>query len=102
MADSGGFSLIAGAVKYSEASFRAKVLQWQEAYFDVGLILDVPTRALSVPASGVTTFAECLNRTIDNLKFATSNRSASSLRLLSVYQGRTHKEVEYCDVVPWS
>ncbi len=95
MADSGGFSLISGAVKYSEASFRAKVLQWQEAYFDVGLILDVPTRALSVPASGVTTFAECLNRTIDNLKFAQNNRSASSLRLLSVYQGRDHKEAEY-------
>lgn len=95
MADSGGFSLISGAIKYSEGSFREKVLRWQEAYFDVGLILDVPTRALNVPASGVTTFAECLNRTIDNLKFAMSNRRASGLRLLSVYQGRTHKEAEY-------
>ncbi|KQO79011.1 hypothetical protein [Rhizobium sp. Leaf262] len=92
--DSGGFSLINGAVKSSQASFRKEVLLWQERCCDVGIILDVPTRSLDVPKSGVTSFEECLTRTMDNLRFAKDNRSNPDLRLLSVHQGRNHKEAK--------
>jgi len=94
LGDSGGYSLISGAVKTSHASFRAEVLKWQECCCDVGIILDIPTRSLNVPASGIRDFRECLERTKANLIFAKDNRTASDLRLLSVYQGRDHKEAE--------
>jgi len=93
--DSGGFSLISGAVKSSQVSFRKQVLLWQEQCCDVGIILDVPTRSLDVPKSGVTSLEECLMRTKDNLRFAKDNRSSSNLRLLSVHQGRNHKEAKH-------
>lgn len=76
------------------ASWRQATLEWQEKECDVGIIVDVPTRALDVPTSGFTSFQECLDRTIDNMKFALDARTASSLKLLSVYQGRTKAEAE--------
>lgn len=100
LGDSGGFSLISGAVKFSQVSFRREVLLWQERCCDVGIILDVPTRSLDVPQSGVASFDECLNRTKDNLKFAKEHRTNASLRLLSVYQGRNHKEAKlWCNEI---
>ncbi|AOF91613.1 hypothetical protein [Sinorhizobium sp. RAC02] len=100
LGDSGGFSLISGAVKFSQVSFRKEVLLWQEQCCDVGIILDVPTRSLDVAQSGVASFDECLSRTKDNLKFTTENRASTSLRLLSVYQGRNHKEAKlWCDEI---
>jgi len=100
LGDSGGFSLISGAVKFSQVSFRKEVLLWQEQCCDVGIVLDVPTRSLDVPQSGVASFDECLNRTKDNLKFAKEHRTSASLRLLSVYQGRNHKEAKrWCDEI---
>ncbi|MFB0692144.1 hypothetical protein ACA106_16640 [Agrobacterium pusense] len=100
LGDSGGFSLINGAVKSSQVSFRKEVLHWQERCCDVGIILDVPTRSLDVPQSGIASFDECLNRTKDNLKFAKDHRANASLRLLSVYQGRTHSEAKFwCDEI---
>lgn len=95
LGDSGGFSLISGAVKFSQVSFRKEVLLWQERCCDVGIILDVPTRSLDVPKSGFTSLGECLRRTKDNLKFAKNHRSNASLRLLSVHQGRNHKEAKF-------
>jgi len=94
LGDSGGYSLISGAVKVSQSSFRAEVLKWQESHCDVGIILDIPTRSLDVPASGIRDFRECLDRTKANLIFAKDNRTASGLRLLSVYQGRDHREAD--------
>lgn len=92
LGDSGGFSLISGSIGMAMPSFRAAVLKWQEQFCDVGIILDIPTRSLNVPASGYTRFDDCMNDTIDNIKFALSNRSSSALRLLNVAQGRNHAE----------
>ncbi len=100
LGDSGGFSLINGAVKSSQVSFRKEVLHWQERCCDVGIILDVPTRSLDVPQSGISSFDECLSRTKDNLKFAKDQRTNTNLRLLSVYQGRSHQEAKFwCDEI---
>ena len=100
LGDSGGFSIISGAVKASQASFRAAVLDWQERHCDVGICLDVPTRSLLVPASGYTRFDDCLDRTKKNIEFALHNRTSTSLRLLNVMQGRDHKEARgWCEAV---
>jgi hypothetical protein len=92
LGDSGGYSVISGAIDASRASFRKKVLEWQERDCDVGVILDVPTRALDNPKSGIVSFDDCLKFTIENLKFARDHRSNSALRLLNVMQGRTTAE----------
>ena len=94
LGDSGGFSLISGAVSSSMGSWRAATLDWQEAECDVGIIVDVPTRAIDVLASGYTDFQSCLDQTVDNAKFAIGNRSRPDLKLLAVYQGRTKFEAD--------
>jgi hypothetical protein len=103
LGDSGGFSLISGAVFASLASFRPLVLEWQEKCCHVGIIVDVPTRALNNPASGYTSFDICLNATIKSIEFAVAKRSRSDLRLLNVMQGRTITEAGrwYEAVVPY-
>lgn len=94
LGDSGGFSLISGAVKSSMGSWRKSTLDWQENECDVGIIVDVPTRAIDVAASGYTTFRQCLDQTIENAKFAIDNRSRADFKLLAVYQGRTKSEAD--------
>lgn len=93
IADSGGFSFIANP-KFSEVSWRAALLQWQEAYFDIGIVLDIPTRAIGVPGNGYDSFDMCLHRTLDNLKFARDHQTSTRTCLLSVYQGRNVDEAK--------
>ncbi|WP_342106114.1 hypothetical protein [Methylobacterium sp. SI9] len=92
LGDSGGFSLISGAVRVPMHQFRRLVLDWQEANCDVGVALDVPTRSLNDPRSGYTKFEACLNDSENNLKFLISSRARSDLLLLNVLQGRNHTE----------
>lgn len=92
LGDSGGFSLISGAVRVPMHQFRRLVLDWQEANCDVGVALDVPTRSLDDPRSGYTKFEACLDDSEDNLKFLVASRTRSDLLLLNVLQGRNHKE----------
>ncbi|MBB3967330.1 hypothetical protein [Rhizobium metallidurans] len=100
LGDSGGFSMISGAIKHSMASWREATLRWQERDCDVGIIVDVPTRAIEVPASGFKSFQQCLDQTIRNAEFAINARSRSDLKLLAVYQGRTKAEADrWADVM---
>ncbi len=94
LGDSSGFSLINGAIPYSMGSWRQAVLAWQEAECDVGIVLDIPTRAIDMPKSGYTTFTQCLDQTEDNTKFVIGSRSRSDLKMLAVYQGRTKREAD--------
>ncbi len=94
LGDSGGFSLISGAIPYSMASWRQATLAWQEAECDVAIIVDVPTRAIDNPASGYSSLQQCLDATIDNTKFAINNRTRADLKLLAVYQGRKKPEAD--------
>jgi len=92
--DSGGFSLISGAIKALHPVFRVQVLQWQERHCDVGILLDVPTRSLNVRASGYTSFEQCVDQTEDNTQYAIANRSRADLILCNVMQGRNHAEAD--------
>lgn len=90
--DSGGFSLISGAVKTLMSVFRAQSLAWIERDCDVGLPLDVPTRAID-KQPGVWDFAKCLATTLDNTDWAIDKKQPKT-RLLAVYQGRNHREAD--------
>ena len=92
LGDSGGFSLISGAVKTPMSAFRALSLGWIERDCDIGLPLDVPTRAID-KQPGVWDFAKCLAVTLDNTDWAIANKQPGT-RLLTVYQGRNHREAE--------
>lgn len=90
--DSGGFSLISGAVKTPMSAFRALSLDWIERDCDIGLPVDVPTRAID-KQPGVWDFAKCLATTLDNTDWAIANKKAGT-RLLAVYQGRNRSEAD--------
>ncbi|MEE2950209.1 MAG: hypothetical protein VYD57_03015 [Pseudomonadota bacterium] len=92
--DSGGFSAISGALKEPYEAFRAKSLSWIEEQCDVGLILDDPTRSLEMPGNKSKTFQDCLDHTVESMRFALTNRSRGDLILLTVMQGRTAKEAK--------
>lgn len=90
--DSGGFQVINGRIEMRHDVFRAWSLQWLEKYCDVGIILDIPTRSIDIPASGFKTFDQCLQQTEENARWALSNRSKSDMKLLTVFQGRDARE----------
>ena len=90
LGDSGGFSVISGAVKEALQTFRERSLKWIEINCNVGLPVDVPTRAIDAQ-SNVWTFRKCLDATLDNTDYAIANARAGT-RLLTVYQGRNHQE----------
>lgn len=90
--DSGGFSLISGAVKTLMSVFRAQSLAWIERDCDVGLPVDVPTRAIDKQPS-VWDFAKCLATTLENTDWAIDKKQPET-RLLAVYQGRNHREAD--------
>ena len=92
LGDSGGFSLISGAVKTPMREFRAQSLAWIERDCDVGLTVDVPTRAID-KQPGVWDFAKCLATTLDNTDWAIANKQPGT-RLLAVYQGRNQREAD--------
>ncbi|MCF1469058.1 hypothetical protein FS764_19330 [Agrobacterium vitis] len=90
--DSGGFTEINNGLKEPLQTFRPKSLAWLEKICDVGIILDVPTRALDIKGGKYRTLTDCLDVTLDSIHYAIEKRSNSSMRLLSVMQGRDRKE----------
>ena len=90
LGDSGGFSLISGAVKTPMKVFREQSLKYIEQACDAGLVLDVPTRAAnSLPT--IWNFQKCLDVTLENTRWAMANAKPET-RLLAVYQGRNARE----------
>lgn len=90
LGDSGGFSLISGAVKTPMKVFREQSLEYIERACDVGLVLDVPTRAANTQPT-IWNFQKCLDVTLENTEWAMTNAKPLT-RLLAVYQGRNPRE----------
>lgn len=90
--DSGGFTEINNGLKEPLQTFRPKSLAWQERYCDVGIILDVPTRALDIKGGKYQTLQQCLGVTLESIRYAIEHRSNAGMRLLTVMQGRDRKE----------
>ncbi|KAA0592928.1 hypothetical protein J2848_005719 [Azospirillum lipoferum] len=92
--DSGGFQAIKGLLGTIDAVLCRDVLRWQEQHCDVGIVLDVPTAAISEPKSGFTSFEQCRDQTVKNVTWAADNRKSSDLRLLNILQGRNGDEAD--------
>ncbi|WCS25696.1 hypothetical protein LOK46_02320 [Methylobacterium sp. NMS14P] len=90
LGDSGGYSLISGSVKESIDTFRERSLRWIETNCDVGLPVDVPTRAIDAQPDAWT-FRKCLDATLHNTDYAVADACAGA-HLLAVYKGRNHRE----------
>ncbi len=88
LGDSGGFSLISGALKNIDNDLRLKTLLWLEKFCDVGFNLDVPLACLDTPEkSGFSSFDQCLDATLIGIRYFIDQRSSSELKLLNVLQG---------------
>ena len=88
--DSGGFQFITkpfNPVKSPEQS-----LDWLETYADIGITLDIPTRAIGVNPQ-FPTFNDALSTSLDNNLFFASNRGGL-VRYLTTLQGRDRKEIK--------
>lgn len=90
--DSGGFTEINNGLKEPVETFRPRSLAWQEQHCDVGIILDVPTRALDIKGGKYRSLRQCLDVTLDSIRHAIAHRWNSDMRLLTVMQGRDRKE----------
>ncbi|PIB96278.1 hypothetical protein [Caulobacter sp. X] len=93
--DSGGFQFITKPFSY-EASCRES-LEWLEAHADIGITLDIPTRAIGPYAKGratgqFPTFADALATSLDNNRFFAANRGGA-VPYLTTLQGRDRKEI---------
>ncbi len=87
--DSGGYQLASGMWKLNTAEEkRVKVLKWQEAHCDVGIILDLPT--IAIKEQGVS-YQQCFDFTYDSAAYFEKHQSGAC-RFLNVVQGRDVNE----------
>lgn len=92
LADSGGYQTATKKKMITTDAERQKVLSWQETVSDIGLTLDIPTGPLMKAEPYVcATQRECLEKTIEHLKYWGRHHSQGKVRWLSVLQGNdTH------------
>jgi len=97
--DSGGYQIATGVIpiKWSDPNslnvWRMKILRWLEATADYTPTLDIPTHIIHrTPQAGYKTINDCLNGTVENLKFFVKNRVPGATNFLNVLQGRTVEE----------
>lgn len=91
--DSGGFQIIDDHEWYQGQPTVLDVIHWQEAHCNVGLIIDIPSRAPQAGHPIFDEFAKCLETTKQNIAWAKAARSREDFILLNVAQGNTLKQV---------
>lgn len=106
LGDSGGYQIASGTGNVSfdwkdlkgkkSNATRTQVLAWQEAICDAAMTLDVPTRAIgNSEKTGITSFQQCLDATLMNLKFIDKHRQGPDVcKFLNVLQGRSEEETD--------
>lgn len=92
LADSGGYQTATKKKMITTDAERQKVLSWQERVSEIGLTLDIPTGPLMKAEPYVcATQRECLEKTIEHLKYWGRHHSPGKVRWLNVLQGNnTH------------
>jgi hypothetical protein len=75
---------------------RLRILQWLERTADVAMTLDVPTGPVVTNPNlyNYKSSSDCLNATLEHLKFFETNRQSGELRLLNVLQGNNASEAD--------
>lgn len=95
LGDSGGFSIISGALQNIDNDLRLKTLLWLEKFCDVGFNLDVPLACLDYPGkSGFSDFDQCLDATLAGIRYFIDHRSSSEFKLLNILQGTTQENAD--------
>lgn len=87
MSDSGGYQVIAGGLDiYDYQRNRGAIVGWQEAVSDIMIGMDVPPKATTnEKKTGISSLAECLQRTCSNIEWEVENRTPGP-RLLNPIQ----------------
>ena len=88
--DSGGYQISTGAEKYSERTM-FDLLRYSEQ-FEAAPILDGPTSSIFNPKSFLRNVRECFDFTVENARYAISNRIPGKTRLLNVIQGLSFQQ----------
>lgn len=94
--DSGGYQISSGRLHINGDADRLRILRWLESTADVAMTLDVPTAPLrSNPALyRFKSNADCLNATLEHLRFFRANRKNYDIRFLNVMQGNTPQDAD--------
>ena len=98
--DSGGYQIGTGVLKFDWKNFesdannklRLEILRWMESIADLSMTLDVPVWGIDAGLEGITTFDECLKKTLWNHNFFIKNRVPGATRLMNILHGRTDDE----------
>lgn len=87
MSDSGGYQVIEGGLDiYDYQRNRDAIVGWQEAVSDIMIGMDVPPKAATnEKKTGISSLAECLQRTCSNIEWEVENRTPGP-RLLNPVQ----------------
>lgn len=93
--DCGAYTEINDGLREPLDDFRPRSLAWQEENCDVGILLEVPTRALNVKGSRYTSVQQCLDVLLASVHHADACRWNSEMKLLTVMQGRDQKEARF-------
>lgn len=107
LVDSGGFQIAKGRSWINGPRDRLDILQWMEAYGDLGMTLDIPPGPVGVdPDYQFKSFADCLTTTLDHLDFFQRYHRPGRLKLLTVLHGRNQAEADQwydaCKVYPFA
>ena len=92
--DSGGYQIATKNLKITDDSYRLKVLRWLERHGDWSMTLDVPTGPLNTEGYAYSSFRECLDTTLDHLRFFQANRQPGATKFLNVLQGNTTQQTD--------
>lgn len=115
LADSGGYQTATSGLMVTTDAERQKVLSWQESICDIGLTLDIPTGPLMKTGKPYVcaTQGECLDKTIEHLKFWERKHVVGKVRWLNILQGNdirfsniwyreTMKHASFCNGVAFA
>lgn len=94
MGDSGGYQIINGHFEVHDDRDRARIFDWLNRECDFAMTLDIPTAALNSANSGYTSFEQCLDGTLEHLRYFQSRKSDRRVSLLNVLQGRNEAEAD--------
>jgi len=100
--DSGGYQIGKGLLEFDWKNFdceknnklRMEILRWLEATADLSMTLDAPTWGIGSEKCGLTSFQDCLDKTMFNHEFFIKNRVPGATRFLNILHGRNKEETD--------
>ena len=90
--DSGGYQIATGALKWN-VNLRENIFNWLEANSDIAMNIDIP------PVTKNTSFQDCIDLTVDNMKWFEKHQSGKTdfLNVLQIYDDK--RTMQWYDAV---